>query len=282
MNQNKVLILGAKGMLGQALVQAFCDDKVFAWDIEDLDITNQDEVSNNILHLSPDIIINAVGINAVDKIEEDEIFYALAKKVNGDAVLHLVNIANQLQIPLVHYSSDYIFDGETGEDIDEHTIPNPQSKYAETKLLGEQHATKADKHYVIRLSRLFGNPGISDGIKKSFIDLMIEVSKKQDYLPGIVDEVASLTYAPDLANFTKQLVHGKYPYGVYHGSNEGGASWYDWAKQIFELKNIDIAMKKVQADSFVRAAKRPAYSVLKNTKGPKQQHWKDALKEFLS
>lgn len=286
MKQNKLLILGAKGMLGQALVQAFCDYKeVIAWDIEDLDITDKKLVDQKVTQISPDIIINAVGINAVDKIEEDEAFYNFAKKVNGDAVFNLVDIANQLEIPLVHYSSDYVFDGEGGIDLDELATPNPQSKYAETKLLGEQLATQANKHYVIRLSRLFGNPGLTDIKKRSFIDLMIDVSNKQDSLPGIIDEVASITYAPDLASYTKKLIENKdnkFDYGIYHGANSGSASWYDWAKHIFELKNIDILMKKVSGESFKRAAKRPAYSVLKNTKGPKQRHWKEALKEFLT
>ncbi len=283
MKNYKILILGAKGMLGQALVEVFCDSEIIAWDIEDLDITNKELVHKKILEVFPDIIINAVGINAVDKIEEDENFYNLAKKVNGEAVKNLADVANKLDISLVHYSSDYIFKGDNlGQDIDEEFSPNPQSKYAETKLLGEQLATKANKHYVIRLSRLFGKPGITEISKKSFVETMTELSKKHDSLNIIDDEVASITYASDLADYTKKLLEGDYDHGIYHGSNSGSASWYDWAKHIFELQNIDIVMQKVSGETFKRAAKRPAHSTLKNTKGPKQRHWKDALKEFLS
>mgnify|MGYP001603082777 FL=1 len=283
MEMNNILILGANGMLGQSLVDVFSDHNIIAWDINDLDITNKEDVTKKITELSPDLIINAVGINAVDNIEVDQKLHALAQNVNGDAVLHLANVCNQLEVPLVHYSSDYIFDGELGKDLDEEAVTNPQSKYAETKLLGEQHATTADKHYVIRLSRLFGKPGAAEISKKSFVQTMIDLSKDRDSLSIIDDEVASITYAPDLATYTKQLVDQKnnYEYGIYHGSNDGGASWYDWAEQVFTLKNIDISLTKVKGDTFNRAAKRPKHSTLKNTKGPKQRHWKDALKEFL-
>ncbi len=280
----KLLILGAKGTLGQALITEFQPIyEVVPWDREDIDVTETDKTREKITELKPDVIINATAINAVDKIEEDVAMFELAKNINGDAVGELAQIAKELGSIFVHYSTDYVFDGEAGRAYIETDTPNPISKYAETKLLGETLTQQnGEKFYIIRLSRLFGKAGTSEMSKKSFVDTMLTLATQKGYLDVVNDQSGSPTYAPDLANFTRRLIEENKSYGIYHGANDGGCTWYDWAKKVFELKNITIDVAPVSYTQFPRPAKAPKYSVLENTKMPKQRSWEDALKEYLN
>jgi dTDP-4-dehydrorhamnose reductase len=201
---NKILIIGSKGMLGQELVKVFSNDKnneVIAWDKEDLDITNEKEVKEKISELKPQIIINAAAYNAVDKAEEPKEF-EIAKKINGEAPGYLAKTAKKIDAVLVHYSTDYVFDGEPeipepqgchhncgscglheGFEpkigFDETAKPNPINNYGKSKLLGEQAVqSNSEKYYIIRLSKLFGKPAEALGAKKSFFDVMLEAGKK--------------------------------------------------------------------------------------------------------
>jgi len=280
----KVVILGAKGTLGQALKKLFEESgyNVVGLDRSDIDISDFVSLEKKLAQIQPDIIINATAINAVDKIEEDEGMFDLAKTINGMAVGELAKIAKNLGIIFVHYSTDYVFDGEKGSSYVEIDTPNPISKYAETKLLGETLTQKnGEKFYIIRLSRLFGKAGTSEMSKRSFVDTMIALASQKDHLDVVNDQSGSPTYAPDLAAFTRALIEQNKPYGIYHGANDGGCTWYDWAKKIFELKNITIDVAPVSHTQFPRPARAPKYSVLENTKMPKQRSWEDALREYL-
>lgn len=279
----KLLILGAKGTLGQALIEQFQNSyEVISWDREDIDVTQYLETREKVTALKPDVIINATAINAVDKIEEDPAMFELAKNINGDAVGELAKIATDLGSIFVHYSTDYVFDGEAGRAYIETDTPNPMSKYAETKLLGETLTQQyGEKFYIIRLSRLFGKPGISEMSKKSFVDTMLALAAQKDHLDIVNDQTGSPTYAPDLADFTKRLIEENKAYGIYHGANDGGCTWYDWAKKVFEIRNITIDVSPVSHTQFPRPARAPKYSILENTKMPKQRSWEDALQEYL-
>jgi dTDP-4-dehydrorhamnose reductase len=281
----KILILGAKGTLGCALVSVFeTEHEVIAWDKEDLDLLQLNNEKNKIIEISPDIIINTSAINAVDDIETDDRMYEVAKELNGFVPGKLANIAKELGIFFVHYSSDYIFDGQSGTSYTEDDIPNPLSKYGETKFLGECEVKKhGDKYYIIRLSRLFGNAGKSIASKRSFVDTMIYLATeaKKESLDIVSDQISAPTYVLDLAKYTKQLIEEDYPTGVYHAANSGECSWYDWAGEVFNISDIDITISPVSYINFPRPAKVPLYSVLKNTKGPKMRDWKEALKEYL-
>lgn len=281
----KILILGYKGMLGQALVEEFKKDyEIITWDKEDLDICDFELVKNKISEISPEIIINTTAINAVDKIEESEDFFELAKKVNGEAVGNLAEICNEKKIILVHYSSDYVFYGDNKNAYKEDAKINPINKYGETKALGEKLLQeKTDKFYLIRLSKLFGKPAIAEGAKKSFIDMMIWLATEgeKDHLDLVDEENSSPTYAPDLAKFTRKILEEKKEFGIYHGTNTGVCSWYELALETFKIKNIKIDTTAVSGDKFPRPAKRPVYSELLNTKMPKQRSWQEALREYL-
>jgi len=172
----RVIILGSKGMLGKALQEEFKDSEVFAFDKDDIDITDGVIVKNKILEIKPEVIINATAINAVDNIETDDNFYNLAQKVNGFAVGQLAKICKDLNVILVHYSSDYVFAGDDKNGYNEESLVKPLNKYGETKALGEKLlGENTDKFYLIRLSRLFGPTGTSEMAKKSFVDIILDL-----------------------------------------------------------------------------------------------------------
>ena len=140
-----------------------------------------------------------------------------------------------------------------------------------------------DKFYLIRLSRLFGLAGESAMTKKSFVDIMLDlvINKNKKELDLVDDEKSCPTYAPDLAKFTKKLIEEKKPFGIYHGANSGVCTWYEFAKEIFKIKNLAVKCNPVPADKFPRPAKRPNFSELINTKVNKQRNWQEALREYL-
>jgi len=283
----KVLILGAKGMLGQELVHEFSVNnfEVIGWDKEGLDITDFETTQKKIIELNPDILVNAVAYNSVDKIEEDVRIFELAKNINGEAVGNLARICKENNITFVHYSSDYVFRGDNRDGYREDDKLDPVNKYGETKAIGENQILNiGGKFYIIRLSKLFGQPAASVGAKKSFVDTMIWLATEggKTHLDLVDEEVGCITYAPDLAKLTFNILKDQQPFGIYHGANSGVCSWYEWAKEVFKLKNINIDVAPVSGDKFPRPAKRPMYSELLNTKLPKQRNWEEALKEYLS
>ena len=222
----KVLVLGARGMLGQELVREFLADKheVIAYDKKELDITDFDSTKKEIEELKPNLVINAVAINAVDKIEESKELYDSALKINASAAGNLARLCRDREIIFVHYSSDYVFAGINQNGYTENDPIAPINKYGETKAKGEALVTEAGgKYYIIRLSKLFGKPAISDGGKKSFVDTMIYLATEggKTFLDLVDEELSSPTYVSDVARFTKSVISGQ-P-GIYHGANRSSS-----------------------------------------------------------
>lgn len=274
-------------MLGQELVREFSahNFEVIGWDKEDLDVTDFFASQEKIKNIMPDILLNAVAYNLVDKIEEDAGIFELAKNINGEAVGNFARICKENNITFVHYSSDYVFKGDNRDGYKEDDKLDPVNKYGETKSVGENELLGiGGKFYIIRLSKLFGKPAASVGAKKSFVDQMIWLATEggKTHLDLVDEEIGCVTYASDLAKLTSSIISNQRPFGIYHGSNSGVCSWYEWAKEIFRLKNIKIDIAPVSSDKFPRPAKRPQYSELLNTKLPKQRSWEEALKEYLS
>ncbi|NIS51187.1 MAG: dTDP-4-dehydrorhamnose reductase [Aliifodinibius sp.] len=275
----KILIIGAKGMLGQELVKVFHGQEVIAWDREDCDITNKEDIQAKIREQKPEVIINSAAYNNVDKAEEEK---DVADKINGYGVGYLAEVAKEIDSVLVHYSTEYVFDGENKKGYREDDRPNPISAYGTSKYLGELELAKfTDKYYLIRLSRLFGKMGEGEGVKRSFVDTMVELSKTKDELDIVDEEVSSPTYAPDLARLTRNILEGDYEYGIYHGANSGLCTWYEFALDIFKILEKDIKINPVPGSKFPRPAKRPAYGILLNTKLPEARTWQEALWEYL-
>lgn len=276
----KILIIGAKGMLGQDLAKVFEKEKPVLFDKDDLDITNREQVFNKLNEIKPDIIINSAAYNAVDAAEDD---FSIAQAVNVAGPGNLAEAAHKLGAVLVHYGSDYVFNGRKKSGYKETDQPDPVSAYGLSKYLGEEQVKKStDKFYVIRTSRLYGLPANSKGAKKSFVDVMLKLADEKDSLDIVNEELSNPTYTPDLAEQTRLILEGKYPYGIYHAVNKGACTWYDFAKEIFRLSGKKIKIKPVLGAKFPRPAQRPDYSSLKNTKMPQMRSWKKALKDYLS
>ncbi len=283
MKSKKVLILGASGLLGRALSEAFASDfEVYAWDRPQIDVTNREEVFEKISSLGPGIVINAAAYNDVDKIETDPASYQLAKAVNSEAVGYIAECASKIGAAMVHYSTDYVFAGDDKKGYDEQSKPNPISKYGETKAAGERQLQQhTDRFYLIRLSRLFGLVGDSQSSKKSFVDKIVQLANQRKELQIVDEESSCSTYSVDLARFTLNLIKQKMPFGIYHGSNSGTSTWYGLAKEVLRLKKIDVKVTPIKSVEYPRAARRPMFSELINTKLPKQRSWQEALGEYL-
>jgi dTDP-4-dehydrorhamnose reductase len=281
----KFLITGANGMLGKDLCKLLSErgHEVVATDRAQLDITDKDAVFLYIEKESPDVVINTAAYNFVDKIEEDDI-YPIALAINGSGPGFLAEAAKEHGAKFVHYSTDYVFSGEKPEGYSEEDEPAPISKYGETKLAGE-HAVKdaGGEYYICRVSKLFGEPGHSEGSKESFVSLMLRLAEKLPELNIVDEEVGCPTYTPDLAKATLSLLEGDYEPGVYHLINDDpGNTWYEFAQEIFEIVGVNTPRNPVPSSEFPKPAKRPKFAALLNTKFPKLRSRREALKDFLS
>ncbi|MBI5023123.1 MAG: NAD(P)-dependent oxidoreductase [Candidatus Magasanikbacteria bacterium] len=308
----RILILGARGMLGQALALEFSHTghEVIGWDRADLDITDRELVLEKINALSPRVIINAAAYNNIDKAETED--GKLAFQINAEAVWRLAEASARVGALFAHYSTDYVFHGDKVEGYSEADAPDPQSVYAKSKFEGEHRilslrgenevsdeAIPKQKHeiaslpmvarndgeilkyYLIRTSRLFGTAGIGDGAKKGFVDVMLKLGREKKELDLVDEEVSSPTYVVDLARATRELIESGAPAGIYHRTNAGACTWYEWAKKIFELSKLNVKLNPVLADKFPRPAPRPKFSKLLNTKLPFLRSWEEALAEYL-
>lgn len=277
----KVLILGAKGMLGQELVRVFeRGNDVTAWDFEDIDITDGQQVSEKISQLKPDLTINSAAYNNVDKAESE---VQKAKDLNWYAVGHVARICKETGSGMVHFSTDNVFDGENKGGYTEEAMPNPISVYGHSKLMGERllQDVMKDDFWLIRLSRLFGEPASSAAAKLSFVEQLRRKAETQKVISMLDEELSCLTYAPDLAEAVRQIVAHR-PSGIYHRTNQGAVTWFGFAQEIVSLLNLDVALQPTTSEGQNRVAKRPKYSILLNTKLPPMRPWQEALAEFLS
>lgn len=272
----KVLILGAKGSLGQTFVDLYQDHEVTAWDRQELDITDEEAVMQKISELKPDLVINCAAYNAVDKSEEEQI---VADQINGYAVGFIAQACDEIGATLVHYSTGQVFDGTNPAGYNEDDRPSPVNAYGRSKFLGEIELQKNfEKFYIIRTCWLYGKPAAG---KKSFADIMLDQAAGNAPINAVENEFGSPTYVKDLAEATWALVEQKKDFGIYHLTNSGLASRYDWAKEIFAIKSIDANLVSVDAGFFPRKAKRPKYEVLNNNKFIQLRPWTKALKEYL-
>jgi dTDP-4-dehydrorhamnose reductase len=277
MSIQKVLILGCKGTLGSQLMKLYPD--ATGWDREDVDVLDFPALRARIVGLgAPHAIINCVAFNDVDGAEDrPEQAIALNEEFPGK----LAQYAREHDVPLVHYSTNYVFDGAQGE-YNESDAPSPVSAYGRSKRGGEQRiATAGGPCYVVRTAVIFGPKGASDLSKKSFVDLMRDLAAKRDTIQAVSDEINSVTYAPDLAAGTKALLDRRPAPGIYHLTNSGSASWFDLAGEIFRIAGKSIQLLPVPSTHFPRKAQRPAKAILRNTKLPQLRSWQEALTEFL-
>lgn len=275
---HSILVTGANGQLGNSLRKQFADDPeidAIYTDIEDLDITNQVDVDKFISGHKFDYIINCAAYTAVDKAETDDL---RAAAINTGAVGNLANSAAKNNIKVIHISTDYVFPGETFRPYKENDEPSPQSIYGRTKLEGEGILTSFCRDaLIIRTAWLYSEYGAN------FVKNMLRKAKAGDALRVVDDQIGTPTYAADLASAIHTIIRsGEWHPGIYHYSNEGVASWYDFARMIFFLAGIKADLAPVCSAEYPTPAKRPLYSVLckdkiKRTYSISIPHWLDSL-----
>ncbi|MHA4259677.1 dTDP-4-dehydrorhamnose reductase [Bacillus cereus] len=275
----KVLVTGAKGQLGQDVVSLLKEQtwEIFGVGREELNITDEKQVSEKVLLIQPDIIIHTAAYTQVDQAESDE---EAAFKVNAEGTKYLAQAAEVVGAKFCYVSTDYVFDGTKETPYKAGDQTNPQTVYGKSKLVGEQYTQEyCSKSYIVRTSWVFGLYG------NNFVKTMLRLAEENKELGIVHDQVGSPTYTTDLARFIISLVQTD-KYGVYHGSNSGVCSWYEFAKEIFKQSNIEILVNPLKTEDFPRPAARPKYSVL--DKGMIEengfesfQNWKEALKDFL-
>lgn len=282
----KILILGAKGNLGAQLVEVFSPNyEVIAWDRGEIDITDRDLMIKKITELKPELVINAAAYNAVDKCEASDEEYELAKKINIDGPKFLAEACLKTGSTLIHYSTDYVFDGEKKFGYAETDEPKPINRYGKSKFHGEKRILELSgsglKWYLIRTSKIFGPAGESEMSKKSFFDVMLAAAENKKELELVDDEFSCFTYSPDLAQATKELYENNRGYGIYHMVNSGACTWHEAAVELFKLASVEVKLIPISGEKLKRPAKRPKYSVLLNTKFTQLRDYREALKEYL-
>ena len=274
----KILIKGSNGMLGNDLVEVLKDNhELILTTSKTLDITDKNHVIEFIGENKPDIVINSAAYTNVDGCEENQ---ETAYSINGDGVRNLAEGCSKIDCPLVHISTDYVFNGKNTKPWVENDEIGPISVYGKSKLKGEEAILEIlDKFFIIRTAWLYG---INGG---NFPKTMLELAKNHSEITVVYDEVGTPTYTPDLAKAISQLIDTDY-YGIYHITNSGSCSWCEFARYIFEIADKDVKVIPVTASEFARPAPRPHYSVLENKKWIDNgfeplRNYKDAIKEYI-
>ncbi|MFP4288051.1 MAG: dTDP-4-dehydrorhamnose reductase [Bacteroidales bacterium] len=279
-----ILITGSNGQLGsefRQLESKYKEHKFFFTDVDDLDITDADASAKFVKNNGIQVCVNCAGYTAVDKAENDKI---QAMLVNATAVKNLAIACAKANALFVHISTDYVFEGKNYKPYTENDTASPKSIYGKTKLDGEIEVIfNAKRALIFRTSWLYSSFG------NNFVKTMVEKGKSLGELRVVYDQIGSPTYAADLAQAILSImekVPSKMRTEIYNFSNEGIASWYDFAKAIFDIKNIDCNVVPVPSKEYKTDAVRPFYSILDKSKIKKDfgltiPYWRDSLKRCL-
>ncbi|MGB9804823.1 dTDP-4-dehydrorhamnose reductase [Desulfofundulus sp.] len=275
----RVLVTGAAGMLGRAVVAEFRErgDEVLALSRQDLDITDLTAVRRALWQARPHVVVNCAAFTDVDGAEASR---EQAFLVNGLGAKNLALACRDVGASLVHISTDYIFDGRKGEPYEIYDTPNPLGNYGKSKLWGERAVAEVGgRYFIVRTSWLFGPGG------RNFVETMLKIGREKGAVKVVNDQRGCPTYTVDLARAMADLVESG-RYGTYHVTNSGVTTWYEFALTIFKLAGLAVEVSPCSTEGFPRPARRPPYSVLdpfplKETIGYLLPPWEDALKRYL-
>lgn len=278
----RVLIIGSRGQLGTDLVNSFADCQVTPYTSEDVDITDEASVQQQVAFTAPDLVVNAAAFTRVDECERE---YLRAYSVNAIGPRNLALACKRWDIPLLHISTNYVFDGCKGEPYCEEDRPQPLNAYGISKLAGEHYLQALwEKHYIVRVSGLFGlTPSRMKGT--NFVEAMLRLGSKRNPLRIVSDESLSPTYTKDAAALIRRLVETD-RFGIYHLSNEGCCTWLKFAQEIFSQSGIPVELQPVTAREYGAPARRPPNSCFCTRKlsdmglGPLRP-WQEALRDYL-
>ncbi len=268
----KLLIVGAHGQLGRALQAQFDDREVTAWDIQDLDIGDLEQVRRALMQLQPTLVINAAAFTQVDQAETN---HDAAFRGNALGPRNLALATSEMDIPLVHFSTDYVFDGRQSRPYHEFDLPHPLSVYGQSKLAGEREVQKANlKHFIVRTAWLYHSIG------KNFPNTILRLAN-QEQVRIVNDQFGSPTYCPHLAKAVSRLLETE-SYGTYHLAGGGETSWYDFAKRLYQACGIQTSVSPITTEEYLLPAPRPRYAALTSLQDPLilLPPWEDGVQDF--
>ena len=270
----KVFITGAQGQLGQALQGQFIDYEVVAWDIQDLDICQLEHVRKAVNKIRPDIVMNAAAFTQVDQAETNQ---DGAYRGNALGPRNLALATKEMNIPLVHFSTDYVFDGRQSRPYHEFDRPNPLSVYGQSKLAGEEEVQKGNpRHFIVRTAWLYHSVG------KNFPQTILRLANQQQ-VRVVRDQFGSPTFAPHLAQAVSRLMETE-SYGRYHLAGSGGTNWYDFTIALYQACGIRTAVVPITTADYPLPAPRPAYAVLTSLQDPfiTLPSWEEGVRDFAA
>jgi dTDP-4-dehydrorhamnose reductase len=275
---NKIVVFGASGQLGNCLKKVAEEkgiSEIYFPPESEANILDKDALKSIFEQYKPAFAINCAAYTAVDK-AEDEI--DLARKINKTGAENLAEACKGYNTKFIHISTDFVFKGDKAHPLVEDDIAEPISVYGLTKLEGEQDIARLmNEYFIIRTSWLYSEFG------NNFVKTMLKLGAERDLLKIIADQVGTPTYGIDLAGCVLDIItSGSTAYGIYHYSNEGVTSWYDFAKGIFDLSSTEVKVLPIRTDEYPTKATRPAYSVMDKTKikttfGIEIPYWRDSL-----
>lgn len=275
----KVLVTGVKGQLGYDVVNELEKRGIEAVgvDIEEMDITNADSVDKVITETAPDAVIHCAAYTAVDAAEDNE---DICRKVNADGTQNIANVCKKIDCKMIYISTDYVFDGKGERPWEPDDERQPLNVYGRTKYEGELAVQNTlEKYFIVRIAWVFGVNG------KNFIKTMLNLGKTRDHLTVVNDQFGSPTYTYDLAKLLVDMVLTD-KYGIYHATNEGICTWYEFACEIFRQAGVQVEVEPVSAEQFQAKAARPSNSRMSKEKliengFEKLPTWQDALSRYL-
>ncbi|WPR71629.1 dTDP-4-dehydrorhamnose reductase [Flavobacterium sp. NG2] len=279
----KILVTGANGQLGseiQVLASQYSDFEFVFTDIVDFPLDDESVIIANFEKIQPNIVINCAAYTAVDKAEEDSV---TANVVNHLAVATLAKLCHDNQSKLIHISTDYVFDGNSPIAYTEEDVPNPQSVYGVTKLAGEQAcASLCPDSIIIRTAWVYSEFG------NNFVKTMLRLMRERKAIGVVIDQIGAPTYAADLAQAIFTILNsGKWESGLYHYSNAGEISWYEFAKDIKEIAQLSCEVNGIPTSSYPTPAQRPSFSLMDTSKIKEKYAvqivpYKESLKKMMA
>ena len=280
--QAKIAVTGAQGQLGSELCRRL-SGRAIPLDWPEFDLTNPDKMNETLHALHPSAVINTAAYTQVDRAEEES---QRCWAINADGVGCLAKACEELDVPLVQISTDYVFGGDLTRSTPfrEDDSPAPQGKYASSKLAGEQQASAWRQHIIVRSCGLYGKPGLNTAAS-NFVDTMLRLARQGKALRVVADQHCTPTYVPHLATAVLFLLECRH-FGIYHVVNSGLTTWHEFACETFRLAGLNPSVERITTAHYGAKAPRPLYSVLDTSKyrslgGPEMPAWQVALKEYL-
>jgi dTDP-4-dehydrorhamnose reductase len=282
----RIAVIGANGQLGHDVVRAFAEqcDEVRALTHEEIELSSLESVAACLRATRAEVVVNTAAMHNVESCEQQP---GRAQEVNVVGARNLATATRDLGSLLIHVSTDYVFDGAKGTPYVESDEARPLNVYGRTKLEGEQFVQDINpKHFVLRTAALYGNHPCRAKGGQNFVDLMLRLARERGRVRVVDNEFTSPTATADLARQIASLSRSD-AYGLYHATAEGSCSWYEFAREIFRVAHVSVALEVAAPNEFPAKVPRPAYSVLENRKLKSQnlnlfRPWQDGLHAYLS